>query len=184
MSCERKVKDGNALDTKIGVINLRAPCRLNVHFVGIKLPLWTWQFAGGDPAIRHNVVVGPGFLHNFASKEERIRAGEDRPALPYPEPNAASYVLKPALFALQVINAAGRFDVLVVRAAVEHQVPFRLDPSGIGVVRDLIPRQGVSAVINFYISAKLVNRAVSLLLLRADRDGHGRFSGGRLHEAF
>ncbi len=76
-------------------------------------------------------------------------------------------------FRADIVNAVTRLDVLVVRAAVQHDVALQFAVSRIRVVRDLIRVQDVSAVVNFHPAPQVVDGPILLLFHRPDRNLFG-----------
>ena len=68
-------------------------------------------------------------------------------------------------------------DVLVVRAAVQHDVALQFGISHVRVVRDLIRVQDVGAIVNFHSAPQVVEGPILLLLHSPDRDFFCRLAG-------
>jgi hypothetical protein len=69
-------------------------------------------------------------------------------------------------------------DVLIVRAAIEHDVALRFAVSCIRVVGDSIGMEDVIAVVNHRLAPKVVNRSFLLLFHRGPRNFFFYLAGG------
>src|SRR6185437_3139198 len=119
-------------------------------------------------------MVGSRLFDDSPSKKEWVSTGENAGTLVDLETNAAGHVLELTGFLLDVVSSAACFDVLIVGSALEQHMAFGKYVSGVCFVSRLISRNGVNAIVNFYIAIESVNLAVLLLMLSAYRDGRGR----------
>ncbi len=170
MGGERKIKNRNALNAEGAAIDGGIPAHLHDDLVRVELPLGARQFAGGDGSVVNQVVIGPGLLHHLAGKGKGIWGSQDQPLASKPHASGANHVFEASGFRADVVGSLSGFDVLVVRAAVEHHVAVRNGISGVGVVVHRIGIQNVGAVVNLRLAAQLEYGAVFFLLQGADGD--------------
>ena len=65
------------MQQKIAVVDAGIAADIHDHFVSLELPVGMRQFAGGNTAVVDDVVIGTGFLHDFAGEGERSSRGQD-----------------------------------------------------------------------------------------------------------
>ena len=68
----------------------------------------------------------------------------------------------------QIVGSVTRFEVVVVRTAVEPEVSRSCGLAAVGVVGDLIGLQNIVAIVNFGVAVQFVDVAVFFLLVGAD----------------
>lgn len=178
MGGEWEVQNRDAAEAKIGVVDRSAAADVNHDLAGEKTPLGVRHLAGGDGAVDHDVVIGPGLFDDLASKKERIRGAQDGMAASQLQANRPDYVLELAFFRLQIVGAARGLNEYAIRTPDEQKMSLPGNLSRVGVVGGLIARKGVGAVVNLNISAEGVDRAVFFLPQCANGDWPGL---GRAH---
>src|SRR5437868_1439035 len=109
MSRKRQVKNGNSLNAKTAVINLRMAANFHLGFVRRELPFGTRQFACRNRAVDHDVVVLRCLLDHSPGKKEWIRTGEDGLAFLNFQAETSSYSFKSAGLAMSVVFSPRRF---------------------------------------------------------------------------
>src|SRR6185437_4365426 len=124
----------------------------------------------------------PKLLYNPSGKEKRIRGGENSPPALYEKSHTSCGIFEPAGFVLQVILPASSLNVFIVRATLKQQVARGLNLSSIGIVSSVVCMNYVSAVIDFYFAAKLIDVAIFFLLDRFDSDRDPGLAGRRIRE--
>ena len=125
----------------------------------------------------HQIVVGPVFLDNFSGKGKRIGGGKHVARLPQPESHRSNHAIESSGFRADIVSAVTGLDVLVVRAAVQHDVALQFAISRVCLVRDLIRVQDVSAIVNFHSAPQVVDGPILLLFHRPDRNLFFRLAG-------
>src|SRR5208283_649903 len=76
MRHKRKIEHRYAHQPEVAVVNFGAAVHIHRNAPGVKAPLRTRQFAGGDRALAHQIVIGPVFFDNFSGKGKRIGGGK------------------------------------------------------------------------------------------------------------
>src|SRR5437764_5769779 len=74
--CVRKVKDGEAMQQKIAVVDGSVTAYIDDNFVGLEHPFRLGKLAGGNAAVKDHVVIRAGFFDDLAAEGERRRRGQ------------------------------------------------------------------------------------------------------------
>jgi len=96
-------------------------------------------------------------LDNFSGEGEWILAGEDVPGIAHAKSDGPDHAIKGTDLGADVVGAVTGFDVLVVGAAVEHDVAFEFAVSGVGVIGDLIGAQDVGAIVDLRVAPQVID---------------------------
>src|SRR5206468_10609970 len=107
---------------KVAVIDAGVTSNIRHHLVSFELPLGIRQFAGGNAAVVHDVVVGTGLLDDLARKSERSRRGKNHAAAFELQSSGGSDVVKASCLGGHVVISMACFDVVIVRAAINPEV--------------------------------------------------------------
>ena len=81
--------------------------------------------------------------------------------------NARVYMFEASGFVLYVVGGACGFNVLVVGAPVEYQMPLGSYVAGVGVVGGFVAGERECLEVDVDVAVQLVNRTVLLLLIGA-----------------
>ena len=168
---KREVEHGHSMHPKTAVVHARVPSDLDGDAICVKFPIGLRQLASSHGSAVNHVASGPAFLHQLAREGERIRRDQFDIASPGLQPGGPVHVVEVSELCLDVIQATGGLNMLVIRAALEDDVPFRRGRSAFRVIRHLIRRQNPRPVEDFGVPVQFVNDAVFLQLGRAN----GRF---------
>src|SRR4029077_14800687 len=116
-------------------------------------------------------------LDSFSGKGKWIGGGENVPGFPQPKSHGSNHTIESSGFGADIVSAVTGLDVLIVRAAVQHNVALQIAVSRVRVVRDLIRIQDVRAIVNLHSAPQVVDRTILLLFPRPDRNLFFRVAG-------
>ena len=142
------------------------------------------QIAGGNRSLAHQIVFGAVLFDNFSGEGEWILAGEDVPGIAHAKSDGPDHAIKGTDLGADVVGAVTGFDVLVVGAAVEHDVAFEFAVSRVGVIGDLIGAQDVGAIVDLRVAPQVIDGSFFFLFDRShgNRDlglaGRGGWQSG------
>src|SRR5208282_3345491 len=166
----REIEDGHAHQLEAAVVELGGAVDIDLDVPGLEQPLGMRHLAGGDRSLAHHIVVGPVFLDNFSGKGKRIGCGQRVAGSPHPKTHRSNRAVEGPNLGADIVDAVTGLYVLVVRAAVEHNVAVLFTISRVRVVGDLIRAQDVIAIIDFGFAAQVVNGAMFFLMDRPNRN--------------
>src|SRR5579872_6983779 len=178
MSRVRKVENRKPMQPERTVIDLGIPAHIHHHGAGAEPPVGIRKFAGRNGAVVDHVVIGTGFLHDFAGEGKRSGRGQHYAAALKAEPGRGGDVVEAPGFSRQIVGSMTSFDVVVVGAAVESEMSGSRGLAAVGVVRDFIGPQDVGAIVNFGVAVQFVNLADFFLLQGADGSRIGVLARG------
>ena len=113
----------------------------------------------------HNEVIGTPLFDNLPCKGEGVGGGEQNVGAANPGSGAAHHVIERSAVGVNIIGAVGSFDVLIMWAAIEDEVTFGGDLTGVRVVSDSVRANNEGAKIDFYASHQVVNVTNFFLLI-------------------
>src|SRR5208282_29299 len=166
----REIEDGHAHQLEAAVVELGGAVDIDLDVPGLEQPLGMRHLAGGDRSLTHHIVVGPVFLDNFPGKGKRIGCGQRVAGSPHPKTHRSNRAVEGPNLGADIVDAVTGFYVLVVRAAVEHNVAVLFTISRVRVIGDLVGAQNVGAVVDFGFAAQVVNGAMFFLMDRSNRN--------------
>lgn len=170
MSDEWKIKNGQAHQAEIAVINLGGAVHIDGDLAGVELPLGMRQLTSGDRALANEIVVRAVLFDDLAGEEEGIGRAENIARATAAKSHRADDVIKSADFGAEVVGTVAGLKMLVVRAAIEDDVALQFAVASGGVVGHLVGLQKVAAEIDLGFAAQMVDGAGFFLLGGANRN--------------
>src|ERR1700683_2188321 len=164
-----KEQHRNPVKLEGAVVDLGVAPYVHINLARVKLPVGMGQFASGNGAVIHQVMIGTDLVDDFAGKGERSGRGENHPVGAKAQAGSSDHIVKLSGFQSQVVGTVRGPNVVVVRSAVQGKMSAARSLVGVGVVSRFVGLQYVGFVINLHRSVQFIDVAISLLLDGADR---------------
>ena len=122
-------------------------------------------------------VIGAVFLHQRPAEEERVRGSQDHLFAAKARAGGAVDVVKFAAVGVDVVGGVVGFEMLIVRTAIENDVPGGGDFPGRGVVNHVVGAQDKAAEADVNVAPQVINVARFFLPQRLDGDVFAGLAG-------
>src|SRR5262249_48497779 len=113
------------------------------------------------------------FFDKFSGKCKRSGRSEDDVISLKAKPGRCRDIVEVAGFSSQVVVSMAGFEMVVVWASVEREMPVGYRFAAVGVVSHFISPEDIGSVVDFHIAVKFVKIAVFLLLIGTNCGGCG-----------
>ena len=140
------------------------------HLACLENPIRMWQLAGCNTAVVDDVVIGTRLLYPFSAEGEGCCGGQDGASATEAKAGGSCNVVKTSRFRSYVIRPMTRFNVIVIGATVNCEVPGGSSLTTIGVLGQFVGSEHIIAIVDLGIAMKLVYVSIFFLLKRTDRE--------------
>ena len=152
------------MQKEIAVIDGGVASHIHHNVVRLKFPLGVRQFARGDAAVVHHVMIGAGFFDQLSSEREGSRRGENDTVAAEAQSRRCGHIVKASSLGSDVVIPVTRLDVVIIRAAVYREMSRGSGLTGIRVVGQVVGTQDVIPVVDLDVAVKFVDVPVFFLL--------------------